>query len=47
LGVFFNRKRRARGRPFNDLAMGDIGRFDLFQDDASGARAVQIVRPRR
>ena len=47
--VFFHRSDVRDGTSFNDFAAGDTVRFELFEDDVSGPRALQVERraPRR
>ena len=45
--VFFHRSDLREGTSFNDLAVGDTVRFDLFEDAVSGPRALQVERRRR
>jgi cold shock CspA family protein len=44
--VFFHRSDVREGASFNELAVGDTVRFELLEDNVSGARALQ-VEPRR
>lgn len=47
--VFFHRSDVREGTSFNDLAAGDLVRFELLEDDVSGPRALHVQRraPRR
>ncbi len=45
--VYFHRADLHDGTAFNDLAIGDAVRFELFEDAVSGARALRVVRQKR
>jgi len=45
--VFFHRADVEEGTAFNDLRIGDMVTFELFEDTVSGARALHVGRPRR
>ena len=42
--VFFHRSDVREGTSFNDLAVGDRVRVELFEDAVSGARALSVER---
>lgn len=43
--VFFHRSDLRDGMAFNDLRVGDIVTFELFEDPVSGARALRVAQP--
>ena len=45
--VYFHRADLQDGTSFNDLQIGDAVKFELLEDDVSGARALRVVRSRR
>jgi len=45
--VFFHRADVAEGTVFNDLQIGDVVTFELFDDAVSGARGLRVARRRR
>jgi cold shock CspA family protein len=47
--VFFHRSDLREGTSFNDFTVGDAVTFEVFEDEVSGPRALQVARrrPRR
>ncbi len=45
--VFFHRADVREGTAFNDLDIGDAVTLELFEDQVSGARALQVARRTR
>ncbi|HSL23672.1 MAG TPA: hypothetical protein VK886_19225 [Vicinamibacterales bacterium] len=45
--VYFHRADLGEGTAFNDLRIGDVVRFELFEDAVSGARALRVSRETR
>jgi cold shock CspA family protein len=45
--IYFHRADVREGTSFNDLNVGDPVVFELLEDRISGARALQVRRPRR
>ena len=45
--VYFHRSDLQQDTAFNDFQIGDLVKFELFEDSVSGARALRVVRHRR